>query len=59
MANDKTTPSEILEKFLKDNNFRIQILPQEIRRLEDGGLLIEPAKVAVGIINTEEKLEKV
>ena len=40
--------SKLVNDFLIENGLAIKILPFEIRRMEDGALLIETPRVAVG-----------
>lgn len=60
------TPEELkeIQDFLKERNVDIEIrlIPQQVRRMEDGGLVIDPPKFQTQFIKLnveEEKIETV
>ena len=48
MAENTVDDNKLVNDFLIANGLAIKILPFEIRRMEDGALLIETPKVGVG-----------
>lgn len=53
------SPEELkeIQDFLKKKNVDIQIryAPQKVRRMEDGGLVIDPPKFQTGFVKVESK----
>ena len=53
---EKKPAHELLLQLLKANNLNFYVRKQEVRFLEDNGILIEPPKVIVYYANEADKL---
>lgn len=55
------TPEELkeIQKFLKERNIDVQIRfsPQKVRRMEDGGLVIDPPQFTTGFVKVKPQKE--